>query len=263
VRSCLYEGSVRHRRRGEVSHEFRYPLFMAYLDLDELPGVFDGRWLWSARGPAPAWFRRADYLGEPTEALAESVRRLVAERTGERPDGPIGLLTNLRYLGYGFNPVSFYYCYDRGGEALRATIADVTNTPWGERHAYVLPAEGTSDHGTAAVLEGSFPKQLHVSPLMGMDHRYAWRMTVPGERLAVHIESHNQAGESVFDATLAMERRELSPAAMRHALLRYPLLTMRIIARIYGQSLALKLKGASYFPNPGQEPGPGRPAVHP
>jgi hypothetical protein len=233
-----------------VEHQFRYPLFMAYLDLQELPGVFDASALFSARRPAPAWFRRADHLGDPGVALAESVRQLVANRTGERPAGPIRLLTNLRYMGHCFNPVSFYYCYDAAGERVSAAIADVTNTPWGERHQYVLPVARTADHGSAELIEGSFAKQFHVSPLLGMDHVYGWRMTVPSERLSVHIESHLPSGESIFDATLSLRRLELTRAHMRGALVRYPLLSMRIMARIYANALRLKLKGASYFPHP-------------
>jgi len=257
LNSCLYEGFVRHRRHGSVRNEFRYPLFMAYLDLDELPHLFDGRWLWSARRPALAWFRRADHLGDPSTPLAEAVRALVSgERDGAvaghpAAAGPVRVLTNLRYAGHCFNPITLYYCYERCGR-LHAAVADVTNTPWGERHAYVLPATRTSDHGSARVAHGTMPKRLHVSPLMGMDHLYDWRLTVPGERLAVHIESRGSDGERAFDATLALERRELSGAEMRRALLRYPLLTVRILARIYATAARLRLKGAPYFPNPGR-----------
>jgi DUF1365 family protein len=249
VRSCLYEGSVRHRRRERIGDEFRYPLFMVYLDLDELPGALDGSRLWSARGPAPAWFRRRDHLGDPERPLAEEVRALVAERTGLAPTGAVRLLTNLRYFGHCFNPVSFYYCFDEQ-ERLVAAIADVTNTPWGERHAYVMPADQLADHGSASVLRGSMSKQLHVSPLMGMEQVYDWRMTVPSEHLAVHIESLARDGRSAFDATLSLRRRELSGSELRRALVRYPLQTLRIITRIYGNAARLRLKGAAYHPHP-------------
>ena len=248
--SCLYEGSVRHRRRAAPSDEFRYPLFMVYLDLDELPQCLDAHPLWSARHPSLAWFRRADYLGDPRVPLAEAVRTLVCERTGETPTGPIRLLTHLRYFGHCFNPVSFYYCYDAAGEHVSAVVAQVTNTPWGERHAYVMAVARPADHGTAALMEGRFPKALHVSPLMGMDHVYDWRLSEPAERLSVHIESHSASGASVFDATLALERRELCARELSRALARYPFLTLRILARIYGHALHLRLRGASYFPHP-------------
>jgi len=281
VNSCLYEGSVRHRRHGTPADELRYRMFMLYLDLDELPQCLDGRLLWSARHPALAWFRRRDHLGDPRTPLADAVRELVAERTGTRPDGPIRLLTHLRYFGHCFNPVSFYYCYDdadadanghRGAadERLSAVVAHVTNTPWGESHSYVLGAEHAStDRGSTALLGGRSHKQLHVSPLMGMEHTYEWRVSEPAERLSVHIESHRahaRAGESanacagrqgdadgagaVFDATLSLRRRELSGRELARALARYPLQTQRIVARIYGHALSLRLRGARYFPHP-------------
>ncbi|MHB8532490.1 MAG: DUF1365 domain-containing protein [Solirubrobacteraceae bacterium] len=255
--SCLYEGSVRHRRlESGLRDEFRHRLFMAYLDLDELPELFDGRPLWSARGPALAWFRRADYLGTPDVPLADSVRALVAERTGTRPRGPIRILTHLRCFGHCFNPVSFYYCFETGGpgappappaagrrgERLSALVADVTNTPWGESHAYVLPVAHRP-----GVVRGSFEKQLHVSPLMGMGHSYELRATEPGERLSVHISSTaTGASAPAFDATLSLERRELSSGLLA----RYPFLTVRILARIYAHALRLRARGAVYHPHP-------------
>jgi DUF1365 family protein len=253
VKSCLYEGSVRHRRHGSPSDELRYRMFMVYLDLDELPELFDRRLLWSARRPAIAWFRRGDYLGDPRTPLADAVRDLVAERTGTRPHGPVRLLAHLRYFGHCFNPVSFYYCYDAADEHVSAVVAHVTNTPWGERHAYVMPVEKTADHGTVALMGGRFEKALHVSPLMSMNHVYDWRLTEPAERLAVHIESHRTGADerhSVFDATLALERREMTATALRRALTGYPFLTLRIMARIYTHALRLRLRGARYFPHP-------------
>jgi len=248
--SCLYEGSVRHRRMAPLAGQFRYPLFMAYLDLDELPQLFEKPWLWSARRPAIAWFRRADHLGDPSLSLRDAVQELVWRRTGTRAEGPIRLLTHLRYFGYCFNPVSFYYCYDAAGENVTAVVAHVTNTPWGESHPYVMRVEQAADHGTVALMRGEFHKQLHVSPLMGMDQTYDWRLTEPAQRLSVHIESRRPCGETTFDATLSLARREITPGMLRRALVRYPFLTARITARIYTQALRLKLRGASYFPHP-------------
>jgi DUF1365 family protein len=260
VRSALYEGTVRHRRLGGTAagetlrYEFRHRLFMAYLDLGELPRALEGGLLSSARRPALAWFRRADHLGEPTVELAESVRELVAERTGHRPAGPIGLLTHLRCFGHNFNPVSFYWCFTADGERVQAVIAHVTNTPWGESHSYVLEIDAPSDHGGAQLARGSFEKQLHVSPLMGMAHVYDLRMSAPGERLSVHIESASagSGGEPVpvFDATLSLARREWSPRELRRLLVRYPLQTVGILARIYSHALRLRLRGAVYHAHP-------------
>ena len=155
--SCLYEGTVRHRR-SSPRDEFSYPLFMAYVDLDELPSLFDASLLWSPRRPAPAWFRRSDYLGDASTPLRHAVTEIVAQRTGTTVDGPIRLLTHLRYFGHCFNPVSFYYCYDAAGEHVRAVVADVTNTPWGERHAYVMPVERRRDHGSTWCCTDASPR---------------------------------------------------------------------------------------------------------
>jgi DUF1365 family protein len=281
--SCLYDGWVRHRRFGRVEHELRTNFFTAYLDLDELPELFDHSRLWSARGRAVAAFRREDHFGDPARPLAAEVRRLLAARGGAAPAGPIRLLTNLRYFGHCFNPVSFYYCFAADGKRVEAVVAEVTNTPWGERHAYVL--EPAADRPEGAVLRGRFAKEFHVSPFMGMDHTYSWAMTEPGEQLVVHIESEfagtpddggscaakpgpsdprdghpaaEPAGQLAFDATLSLRRRELSPASMGRLLMRHPMITLRSQRQIYTHGLRLKLKGARYFPNPSGAPLIGR-----
>jgi DUF1365 family protein len=249
-RSAVYEGWIRHRRFEPVEHSFRYRFFLMYLDLDELPGVFDPYPGWSARRAALASFRRADFLGDPARPLAECARDEVEAQTGRRPQGPVRLLAGLRYLGHSFNPVSFYYCFDRAGERVEAVVAEVENIPWGERHAYVL--DGSRRAGT--VLSDEFEKSLHVSPLMSMDQTYAFRATEPGERLAVQIESRPRAGGNdggkSFDATLSLRRRELSRPLLAGLLARYPAMSLQVVAKIYLQAARLKLKGARYFPHP-------------
>jgi DUF1365 family protein len=251
--SAVYEGWVRHRRFEPVEHCFRYRFFLMYLDLAELPEVLDPFPLFSARRPAPARFRRADFMGDPGRPLAECALDAVETATGARPAGPVRLLAGLRYLGHSFNPVSFYYCFERTGERVEAVVADVENIPWGERHPYVL-ARGARE-GT--VLSDELDKTLHVSPLMGMDQTYAFRATEPGDRLTVHIESRpRRAGEGKsFDATLSLRRRELSRARLAGLLARYPAMSLQVVAKIYAQSLRLKLKGARYHPHPeGSDP---------
>jgi DUF1365 family protein len=241
----VYHGLVRHRRHAPVPHAFRYRLFMLYLDLAELPRVLDGRWLWSARRPALAWFRRADYLGDPRIPLDTAVRDLVTERIGRRPAGPIRLLTHLRYFGYVQNPVSFYYCFDSPGRRVETIVAEITNTPWGERHAYVLPAP----EGDARVLRFALDKTFHVSPFMPMDVDYDWRFTPPGERLTVHMNSR-VGGEQVFDATLALRRAPLTGRALAASLLKFPWMTAQVAAGIYWQALRLWWKRAPFHPHP-------------
>ncbi len=246
--SAVYEGWVRHRRFEPIEHSFRYRFFLMYLDLAELPRVLDPYRLYSARRPAPAQFRREDFIGDPARPLDDCARDVVEAETGERPAGPVRVLTGLRYLGHSFNPVSFYYCFDPAGERVEAVVADVENIPWGERHAYVL-ARGQTE---GRILSDEFDKTLHVSPLMGMDQTYAFRASEPGDRLAVHIESRPRAGEQgkSFDATLSLRRRELSRPLMSRLLARYPAMSLQVVAKIYAQSLRLKLKGARYFPHP-------------
>jgi DUF1365 family protein len=222
MHSALYEGTVRHRRFAVRAHELRHRLAMAYVDLDELPALAGGRLV--RRRPGIVRFRRSDYLGDPAVPLADAVRALVAERTGGAPGGPVRLLTTLRTLGHCFNPVSFYYCFD-ADDHLGAVVADVTNTPWGERHAYVLTGGGR-------VLHGDRDKAMRVSPFMGMDQRYAVSVTAPGPTLSVHIET-SQEGEKAFDATLKLHRRPFRPS----------LGALRTLPLIYGHAVLLRAKG--------------------
>ncbi len=240
--SCLYSGTIRHRRRSP-RREFRHRLALAYIDLDELPSLLGGRLL--ARRPGLLRYRAADYLGRGVEPLDRAVRDRVQALSGRRPEGPIRLLTQLRSFGLCFNPVSFYYCFAPGGEAVDAVLAEVTNTPWGDRHAYVM----TDRRPRSAIISGRFAKQLHVSPFMGMDHVYTARATRPGETLSVHIDSHREA-EVAFDATLHLRRRELTPRSAAWLSARFPLATLRVLALIYGHGLALRLAGARIHPHP-------------
>ena len=235
--SALYEGVVTHRRSAPVEHAFSYRVRMVYLDLGELPGLFDSHPLWSARRPAPGWFRRQDYLGDPDLPLDEACRRLVAQRTGERPGGPVRVLTTPRCFGYCFNPVSFYYCFDAQGEEVRAVIAEVTNTPWGERHAYVS-RELTSRHA----------KALHVSPFFEMDYTYELRIGVPGERLVASVAA-DRGERRAFVATLALERRPLDARSLTRYLLAGAPPAMKVTAAIYRQALRLRLKGLPVQPH--------------
>jgi len=246
--SAIYEGTIRHRRFAVRSHEFSHRLAFVYLDLDELDGLLGGRL--AASRPGLVCFRRADYLGDPSTPLAEAVRVEVERATGELPAGPIRLLTQLRTFGHCFNPVSFYYCFTPS-EQLEAVVAEVTSTPWGERHAYVLRRTAVAPILAGTTLSGSFQKELHVSPFMGMEQCYLWRIATPGATLAVHIESQERERRA-FDATLALRRAPLSSRGLARLTMRYPAATLRVLALIYGHALALKLKGVPLHPRPGE-----------
>ena len=231
-----------------IDHEFRYRLFMAYIDLGELDRVFAGRWFWSCRRFAFAWFRRRDHFGDPDTPLDTAVRELVHARTGHRPTGPIRLLTHLRHFGYCFNPISIYYCFDDAGERLETLVAEVTNTPWGERHCYVLDA--AEDTGAQADHQRHrFAKAFHVSPFMEMDMVYEWRSTAPAEDLMVHMANHDARGR-VFDATLLLDREAITGAALARALLIHPLMTVKVILAIHWEAAKLWLKRLPVIDHP-------------
>ena len=242
TQSAIYFGWVRHRRLAPVAHEFRHGLWMAWIDLAEVDRVFRGRWLWSARRPALAWMKRSDYLAPHELPLDEAVRRRVERETGRRPAGPVRMLTHLRTFGHCFNPVTFYFCYDTAGGRVEHLVAEINNTPWNERHSYVLAADGRGR------VRSRFAKAFHVSPFMPMDLEYDWRLAAPGKRISMHMRNLDR-GTPLFDATLALERREIGGATLCRALVLYPFQTLRVIAAIYWQALRLWCKRAPFHPH--------------
>ncbi len=245
--SCIYEGQVKHARRNPVLHRFKYRVFMMFLDLDELDEVFARRWFWSARRSAIARFRRSDHLGPEDQPLKESVADLVEAETGERPDGPIRLLTNLSYYGYCFNPVSFYYCYDKDSNNVRTIVAEVNNTPWGERDTYVLP--DSENVGKGRVRRFRPEKKMHVSPFMPMELSYDWCFGRPGDRLSVYM-ANLKGGRKFFDASISLQRSEITGRSLARVLVTFPFMTAKVIGAIYWQALKLWLKRCPYYPHP-------------
>lgn len=280
MHSALYTGWVRHRRYEPRAHRFSYRVLFLYMDLSECDTAFRGRWCWSARGPALAWFRREDHFGPPGIPLDEWVRTYVAAQTGTRPTGPIRVLTQPRVAGYVFNPVSVYHCFDAADTRVEVIVAEVGNTPWEQRHCYVLgrPGEPLSGGG-----ERRFRKDFHVSPFMSMGYEYLWRSKIAGDRLVIHMENHpvepeeapsaslrppsppewspgERGGQQelgravalrVFDATLSLRRVEIGTWSLAWALVRYPLMPLRVVAAIYWQALLIWWKKIPYVPHPG------------
>ncbi len=238
--SALYTGSISHARLAPSRHAFSYPIYLLYLDLDELPALP----LWPALGVERAGllaFRRRDYLGAASRPLADEVRDRVAVELGVRPDGPVRLLAHVRSFGYVFNPVAFYYCFDRAGR-LAAVVSEITNTPWKERHSYVVAA---GPDGAAS----SFDKAFHVSPFFPMTQRYVWRFSAPGDALTVDMQSLEGERE-VFRARLALERQPLTRAALLGAATTLPAQAALRHLSIYSQALRLWLRRVPVFTHP-------------
>lgn len=266
MRSALYKGRVEHVRRTPRGHAFGYALQLLFLDLDELEDVFAGRWLWSVERPNIASFRRRDYLGDPERPLDQAVREQASRELGRELRGPVRVLTSLRTLGYVFNPVSFYYCFSAGNpDELEAVVAEITNTPWGERHSYVVDAraagassgasETAAGKGLGADFEATFPKAFHISPFFGMQQVYRWRFSAPGSDLRVHMQNI-EGPSTVFEARLAMQRRELSAGQLRGVLLHAPIGSWLVHAAIYWQALRLWLKRVPFYSHPAKRKPP-------
>jgi len=179
--------------------------------------------------------------------LAAAVRARVQAETGAPPRGPIRLLTHLRYFGHCFNPVSFYYCYAEDGVTLETIVAEVTNTPWKERHSYVLPVTAAARHAGACAW--SFRKAFHVSPFLPLERDYAWRFTAPADALRVHMDVRDGDAPEV-DATLVLERRALTGANLARVLARFPAMTLRVVAAIHWQALLLWLRRNPVYDHP-------------
>ncbi|MDA0282462.1 MAG: DUF1365 domain-containing protein [Planctomycetota bacterium] len=250
MESCIYEGQVRHTRTKPALHQFNYRLFMMYLDLDELPGLFEKYRLWSVSGPALARFRREDHMEPHDQPLADVVRDLVETETGRRPGGPIRLLTNLSYFGYCFNPVSFYYCFSPGGESVEYIVSEVNNTPWGERDAYVLNCK--DKNAIASSWRFRPTKKMHVSPFMPMQIDYDWVLSAPTDRLSVFM-ANSKDGERFFDATMILDRKHISGWSLAGVLLRFPFMTAKVVVAIYWEALRLWAKRVPVYSHPGKD----------
>lgn len=250
MNSALYLGWLSHRRHQPTPHAFRYGLFMVMLDLSELGTVFRHRWLWSTSRLALARFNRRDHLGDPALPLDTAVRDLVQQQTGARPGGPIRLLTHLRYYGYVFNPVSFYFCFDPSGQEIEAIVAEVNNTPWGERHCYVL----RPSHAEGWLVAHS-RKAMHVSPFhpMALDYEWRFRHEPDGLQIAMALRPAGEdAAKPIFHAFTSLVRTPIDTRSLALTLLRFPWMTLKVIAAIHWEALRLSIKRVPVHDHPAE-----------
>jgi DUF1365 family protein len=242
---AIYFGTVRHRRSKPARHEFTYPLFMAFLDVDRIPELMRVSPFTSYNRFNWASFHERDHFGDPALPLRNRLESDAAAQGIRLPDGPIFLLTHLRYLGYSFNPISLFYCYDRDGRI--ETIMLEANSTFGETHNYWLSAANRIAAPDSRVYR--CPKAMHVSPFMPMELDYRFVLPPPGEELIAHMNTLD--GEhSAFDATLRLHREPWSAASLHRALLRFPWVTGKVIAAIHWEALRLYWKKVPVYTHP-------------
>jgi DUF1365 family protein len=240
--SCIYQGLVQHRRHQPSGHNFSYKVFMMYLDTEEIDHVLAVSPFWSKEKPNLASFRRSDFLEPHDIGIKEAVCQLLEKEGHPSKIHRVRVLANLRYFGVNFNPIVNYYCFDQQ-DNLVYTVAEVTNTPWLEKHHYVIPY---ADNQSAR----NFEKNFHVSPFMPMNMTYRWRNNQPDQKLFLHMENLDENGIRVFDATLSLERNEINRSSLSKFILLHPFMTLKVISGIYWEALRLWIKRNRFFPHP-------------
>ena len=248
MHSCLYRGHVRHQRRSPA-HAFQYSTSWAYLDLAEAEEIVRSSWWLSTKRFAPACYRRADHFGDSELSMRDAVYEFVRQKAGLRLNGPVRLLTQLRHFGAYFSPINIFYCFDQN-EELVALVAEVSNTPWNERHVYLL-WEGNR-RGEASN-RYSHPKEFHVSPFMGMDSQYEWQIRKPNDKLHLSLGCDRE-GNRIFQANLHLNRVALTDAQLVRSMLRRPVAAAHIVGAIYYQALRLWMKKCQFYPHPLRHP---------
>ncbi len=218
---------------------------MVHLFLDELQVVFRCHPLWSSQKKNLAHFDRRDYHGDEGTTLDASLRQTCEKQLGFKPTGRISLLTHLRYFGHCFNPVTFYYFWDKNLKQPEALLTEINNTPWNEKYARAFKWSHEEIHWSVH----KFKKEFHVSPFMQMDIIYKWRFSNPADVLQVHMVNEAEVTKT-FEARMDLKRKPISFFNLSYALARFPFLTLQILFSIYWQALLLRMKGCKFYPHP-------------
>ena len=242
---ALYAGIVRHRRHAPRPHTFGYRLFMAFLDIDRLPGAMNASRLTGYNQWNCAAFHERDHFGDPALPLRERLHTSAAAAGLILPDGPVYLLTHLRYFGYVFNPISLFYCYDRTNH-VRLVLAEVNNTYGGRRMYWLTPCGDP-----ARCFRAIAPKSMYVSPFMPPAVDYEFLLTPPAANLVAHMNVRRTGAAGarpIFDATLRLDRQPWTARSIRRALVRMPWMTAKVTAAIHWEALRLRAKRLPVYP---------------
>ena len=245
MKSAIYTGTLSHMRLSPKKHQFTYKVFMVYAHLDEVEAICKKSIFWSHQ--RRYWFSsfcRSDFHGSVNISVKQAITNTLVDEVGRANTGDIFVLANWRYFGFGMNPLTTYYCFDKGAANPSFIVAEVTNTPWGERKAYVLTCDASFEEQC-----NKFEKKLHVSPFNPMNMEYRWRSKTPGKDLMIHLENYLKE-EKVFSATLALNYQEITSKNLRGILIAYPVMTVKAGIAIYWQACRLWLKKIPIFNHP-------------
>jgi DUF1365 family protein len=237
--SCLYECTVMHRRLQPKHHEFVYRIFLFLLDLDEIPSLTRAIPLFSAEEPNLYSLRNEDYFQFHSRGLRENLETFLQTQNIPTRPARISLLTLPRMLGYTFNPISIFFCFDEENRPL-TSVVQVGNT-FGELKPYLVPLDESGNSFHIRV-----PKNYYVSPFSPLDVAFDFRFKNPGQSLHIAIDNY-QGDQKTLISTLTGKRTELTTSNLARLTLAFPLVTLKIIFLIHWEALRLWLKGIPFI----------------
>lgn len=241
--NMLYSGTVRHRRFAPKTHEFKYKLYYFYLNPNDISDLCKNIVYLSCEQFNYLSFKQKNYIGGKKANIYDAVEKLLSEHNVTR-SSDIYMMAQLAHFGYCFNPISLYFTYE--GDKLQSLIADVHNTPWGEKHAYVLTKPSFSK---PPFYQYQFKKALHVSPFMQMDFMYHFNVKVTEDNFVLHMKNMKQ-DYRYFDATLNLTGEPLTTATLKRLVFKHPLMAQKIVLGIYWQACKLFLKQIPFVSHP-------------